>query len=94
MSELPSGYQWGIAKRSRFQPKPPRHLVTRAGGVAQVICSGAPALIENSAGRDCRECLRWLAQYEQDETTPHPEDTRVHYGLTVSRPVASPSEWS
>lgn len=86
MNQLPSGYYWGIAKRSRFMPKPPRHLIAKASAwELQTICSGAVALAENSAGRDCRECLRWLAEYERDEDTPHPEDTRVHYAKAVIR---------
>lgn len=78
----PNGYRWGIAKRSRFMPKPPRHLVDEQ---RQTICTGAPALVEESAGKNCRDCLAWLAEYERDETTPHPEDTRVHYARTVVR---------
>lgn len=62
-STAPAGYSWGIAKRSRFAAKPYRHLVCHE----QTVCTGAPALIENSAGRDCPECIDWLREYDREE---------------------------
>lgn len=63
--ELPGGYDWGIAKASRHRVKPPMHLVY-PGGAAQMVCSGGPALVENSGGHYCRECLAWLDEYDDE----------------------------
>jgi hypothetical protein len=61
----PAGYSWGIARRSRHNPRPLPHLI---GPDVQMVCTGGLGLHSGvRIDKRCPTCVRWLREWHDEE---------------------------